>query len=186
MFALARHHLRLTALTSSAIAAAALSGFIDLPSRGEAPASPKPLAVAARLSPSGKIADRLPDGGPTAPRFTAQVFPWPTRIAAPAANALEIPAIVDGLALAEAASVQKPALASDAKPHLPPGSKPARVAAHEVKTPVAIAALPPPRPTSLRAPHNTAEVASVERKHTSVAARMIVFVGSLASLARPL
>lgn len=180
MFALARHHHRLIVLSSSAVAGIAFLGFVAA-SDGNAPAAPQPLPVAAQLSPSGKIVDRLPGGAPPAPNL-AERLAWAdwTGAAMP-----DLPAVIASTNAAEVVM----AAATDAPPAAPLVHRPARATARSHKasaavTPAVVAALPPPRPTSLRLVPDVVEVASAEERRVSIAGRMVAFVGSLASFAR--
>ena len=189
MLALARHHHRLIVLTSSAVAGIAFLGFVGA-SDGNAPAAPQPLPVAALLSPSGKIIDRLPGGAPPPPNLAERFAraDW-TGAGTPDLPAVLVSASAAEVVVAEVAVDGAVAAATDAPTPVPLVRRSARAAVRPHKAPAAIvpavvAALPPPRPTSLRVVPDVVEVASTGEKRVSIAGRMVAFVGSLASFAR--
>ncbi len=189
MFALVRHHRRLTVLTLSALAGTALLGLVAA-SDGNRPALPEPLPLAAQLSPSGKIVDRLPGSVTPAPHLAERLAStgW-SDTARPATPAVLASAAVGEVVVAEAAVDTAMAATTDAPMALPVQRKPARATIRPYKAPAAVmpavvAALPPPRPASLRGVPDVVEVASVKERRVSIAGRMVAFVGSLASFAR--
>lgn len=178
-----RHYPRLTALASAAVVATALIGIAGR-SGGEAPASLRVVPATARLSPSGKIVDRLPNNAPATVHFADRLAPPPpAELVALDRQAGPASPITGAFATAQAMATEKPPLIAEAKASETAAPKPFRAAARPHRPPVTVAALPPPRPASLRALPDVAEIAGVRDKRISVAARMIAFVGSLA---RPL
>lgn len=178
------HHRR-TAAWASAAAGLALLGSALAPIT-EAPATSQPRLVALQHSPSGKIVDRLPGTAPAASRLAVSFVQSDWAMSA---------AFEPGFAVASAATgnpdarddvvADKPVRVAAAKAPAP-ASKPARQSARLHMIPPAIAALPPSRPVSLRAPQSPIEIAAPKEGRRSYASRMIAFVGSLAAMASPL
>jgi hypothetical protein len=166
---------------ASALAGAALLGAFGA-AGSDAPIALQPEPAAIQLSVSGKVVDRLPGSAPVAIRFAeAPAFSdWPMA-AAPD----------DTIVLASASgsdiggtgqAVPLPVRTASAEPA---SSRLVRSGAQR-KTALVVAALPPRRPAALDLAQPPAAVAGRPEKRLSVTARMIAFVGSLASLARPL
>jgi len=184
MLSVILHHRR-AATWASAAAGLALLGVAAASIAG-APATPEPSLVALQRSPSGKIIDRMPGPTPAGPRLAVSFLHSDWAMSA---------ALEPGFAVASAATgdlddrsdaaVETPIRVAAAKAPVPP-SKPARQPAKPHTTPATVAALPPPRPISLRTPQPAIEIAASKERRRSYASRMIAFVGSLAALASPL
>lgn len=186
MFAITRNH-RSSTLSASVLARVALS--LALGRLGtDTPATPQPVPppVAAERSVSGKIVDRLPGSTPATPRFAEALAQaqWSMATGADHDMALASASWNDGAGTGQAGFTSTPVAAAG------PGMlepKPVHVAAARPRREhSAVAALPPPRPATLPAPQPATVVATAPEKRPSVTARMIAFVGSLASLAHPL
>jgi hypothetical protein len=80
----------------------------------------------------------------------------------------------------------RPEPVPEARPTTAAPPRTARAPARPQKPTAVAAILPPPRPASLKEPLATIDIAAAPQRRSSVASRMIAFVGSLASLARPL
>jgi len=176
-------------MTSSLLAGIALLGLVGASGSG-APALPQPLLTAAQLSASGKIVDRLPGGTPSAPNLAERLAlaDW-TGAPGPDLPAVPASASAGEAVVAEAAVDRAMTAAPDAAAAAPLARRSARATVRSHKAPAAVppvivAALPPPRPTSLRAAPDAADVASTKERRVSIAGRMVAFVGSLASFAR--
>lgn len=178
------HHRR-TLIWASAASGLALLGFAVAPI-AEAPASSQPRLVALQRSPSGKIVDRLPGTAPAASRLTVSFLQsdWAMSTALEPGFAVASAAAGDPETRGDAVA-DKPIRVAAAKAPAP-ASKPARQPAKLHTIPQAIAALPPSRPISLRAPQPPIEIAAPNERRRSYASRMIAFVGSLAAMASPL
>jgi hypothetical protein len=186
MFAITRNH-RSSTLSASILARVALS--LALGRLGsDAPATPQPIPapVAAERSVSGKIVDRLPGSAPVTPRFAEALAQAQWSMATGADHDMALASISwsDSTGIGQAGF--KPPLTAAARSGTQ-APKPVHVAAARLRRePSVVAISPPPRPAVLRAPQPAVEVAAVPDKRPSVTARMIAFVGSLASLAHPL
>lgn len=175
MFASSRTSGRSTAL-ASAIAAVVLLGLFARPA---IETTPPPPAVPMQLSASGKVIDRLPGHATTAPSFAV-----PGEHAMPGTAFAYAFAATVSSAAAGSGAAHEPAPVQEARAALP--AKTTRAPARPPKAVSVAAALPPARPASLRLAQPATEVAAAPERRASVASRMIAFVGSLASLARPL
>jgi len=184
MFSIARHRRRSSTLISSATGIG-LFILLGVPAV-EAPTVPRPSAPAAQHGPSGKIVDRLPGNAPTAAHFTERLA---------SASWTQTTAFGADIALASASWSDEGAAGASAEPVLvrvavskpaTPPSKPARGSSRPHGAAPVVAALPPSRPASLHLSPAVTAIAAATPERPSVTARMIAFVGSLASLARPL
>jgi hypothetical protein len=170
---------------SSALSASAMLGLIGtLGAFGiEAPATPQPAAAPAERSISGKIVDRLPGSLPATSRFAETPAPSDWSMMAVSDSMIAV-AYAAGRENGQADSRPVPdAAARSATLALKSGH--ARAARPHGGSP-AVALLPPARPAALRMPQPAAQAVAPPERPASIAARMIAYVGSLASLARPL
>lgn len=186
MFAITRNH-RSSTLSASILARGALS--LALGRLGtDTPATPQPVPtpVAAERSVSGKIVDRLPGSAPVTPRFAEALAQaqWSMATGADLDMALASASWSDGAGTGQAG--YKPMLTAAARSGTPAPKPVHGATARPRREPFVVAISPPARPAALRTPQPAVQVAAVSDKRPSVAARMIAFVGSLASLAHPL
>jgi len=185
MFAFARHSRRSAALASSAAAFVLLAGLAGSPGGG-VPAAPPVHTAAAQLSPSGKIVDRFPDSAPASIRFPDRLASSARVAGAPQDRRAGLASFGIGGFAAVGAAAETPVAHIDAMPAEAAVPKPSRVGPRPQRPPLTVAVLPPRRPASLRGLEDVGAVASAAERHVSATARMIAFVGSLASLVRPL
>ncbi len=176
---------RPSTLLASILAGVALSIVLGTLGTGT-PATPQPAPVAAERSASGKIIDRQPGSALVAPRFAEALtqVQWSISTGAGHDMALASASWSDSAGTGQVGLKPTPVAAAKPRASEP---KPAHVAAAGPRREASIVAVsPPPRPAVLRTPKPATEIAAVPDKRPSVAARMIAFVGSLASLAQPL
>ncbi|CAH1659169.1 conserved hypothetical protein [Hyphomicrobiales bacterium] len=184
MFSIARHRRRSSTLISSATGIG-LFILLGVPAV-EAPTAPRPDVPAVQHGPSGKVVDRLPGNAPTAAHFAERLASASWMQTAPfGADIALASASWSDEGTVGASTEPGPVRVAVSKPATPP-SKLARGSARPHGAAPVVAALPPSRPASLHLPPAATTVAAATQERPSVTARMIAFVGSLASLARPL
>jgi hypothetical protein len=188
MFAITRNHRSSTLSASvSAVVLAGVASSLVLGKLGtDVPATPQLVPVAMERSASGKIVDRLPGSAPATPRFAEAHTQVQWSMATGAGHDMVLASASRSDSPATGQAELKLSSVAATRPRAS-ARKPARVAAAGLRRePSVVAISPPPRPAALRVSQPVIEIAAVQDKRPSAAARMIAFVGSLASLAHPL